>query len=176
MVEVEAAILQQLITGLNSPTQQVKTFYQGKVATPPRDLLPCLMLWGSNTTAGTAAAPRGDTRNDWAKFNMNIRVMYSLRDIQLDTGTPTESGVRVLQGPLLFKNLIEGRDPTTGGWLPHTVIGTLRNKQNIIGGVTYSFNNTFLINYQQLDKPDMPLIWADISFSVEVYGIKRPGF
>lgn len=174
MVEVETELLQKLIAGLNSPTVQIKTFYQGKVETPPRDLLPCLMLFGSGTSASTAVT-KGDTGNDWVEYTMNIRVVSNLRDYQKDIGTPTTSGVRVLSAPVVLKQLIEGRDLTTGNYLANSILGTLRSRTNM-RGIYYTYNNTFLINYQQLSKPDMPLIWVDITFKVQVALVQRPGY
>lgn len=113
----------------------------------PESAFPCLIV---DKVTGTAKV--GPTSADEITEDVYIHIMV---DVKTGFGSPdTDDSVK-----RQLQTLVEGRDPTTGAWLPNTVMYAIRknltlNSKTVPNLVT--INNNVDISYDAPKRPNMP--------------------
>lgn len=163
MTLVEAEILGKLQSGIGSA---IKTYYQGEVVVPPQSYLPCLMVFGT----GSDLKAR-DTLKDIITYRITVRIVIDLNAYVTDAGMPSN----VVQSQKQLRQLVEGRDPTTGNYLPASVAGVMRNKAQL-RGTYYYYDGNLKTTYKTIQSGKFFYVAADLTLDAVSYLIPRPGY
>ena len=117
-----------------------RKYYTGKVKTEkiPSNYLPCLMVYGDNTSLVT---DRITTNRDVWTHEINIEIVTNVFGSTSETGP---NATETLMAQKLIKDLVFEAD-SDGTPKPDTLVRVLRNN---IKGTNYLFNNDLSIDYE----------------------------
>lgn len=137
---------------------------------------------GETVTGATSAATATITAVDTNRITIGA---WSASPTALETITGATSGatatlgamapVSRIQAQYQLRQLMAGRDSSTGEFLPNTVVGVLRNKAQLMG-TFYKYNDNLKIEYRTIKQGDFFYVVAECNVTVVSELIRRPGF
>lgn len=121
-------------------------YYLGMLSDlPPEDGMPCLVVYKPHNDVDVEA-----TGLDQIQERVAINIILNEKD---DLGNPSNEIQNTTQQKL--EDLVEGRDPITGEWLPGTVMGAVRTHFTLDES---TLGNKVSIDYATTPRPDLPSI------------------
>lgn len=81
----------------------------------------------------------------------------------------------IIRSQYQLRELIEGRNSTTGMLLPNSVLGVLRNKANL-RGTYYYFDTNLRVQYKALQVGEFFYVGAEVRLEAMTDLIQRPGY
>lgn len=159
---IEAEILGKLQTAMGAA---ITTYYQGEVKVPPQSYLPALMVFGTDTLIEAR-----DTLKDVQTRKITVRIVMNVMAFVDQAGTGT-----VIKAAKQLRVLMEGRNATTGLYLPATVAGVMRNKAQLHGQYYY-YDGDLRVRYHTIVAGEFFYAAADCTFDTFTDLIARPGY